>query len=120
MTDDAHINMCLNNNNKSLANDALQQFVFFLTSPVLGLEDRRQLARRNLSGHLSGALCLPMLASHVERCVPILVLQLQAGPFLHQALHHLCQVQVGGQVQRALRIAKENRCKMQSKVHVSG
>lgn len=80
---------------------------FFLTSPILGLEDWCQLARGKLSGHLCRALCQPMLAGHMERCVPILVLQLQANAFLHQALHHVCQVQVGGQVQRALRITKE-------------
>lgn len=78
-----------------------------LTSPVLGLENRRQLARGNVSGHLGGALRLPVLTGHVERCVPILVLQLQAGPFLHQILHHRCQVQVRGQVQRGLSITKE-------------
>lgn len=101
--------MPLNQNNKLLADEALQQLVFFLTSPVLGFEDRCQLARGNLSGHLGGALCLPVLAGHMERCVPVLVLQLQAGPLLHQAFHHICQVQVGGQVQRALRITKEKR-----------
>ncbi len=92
-----------------MADEALQQLVLFLTSPVLGLEDRRQLARGNLSGHLGGALYLPTLAGHMERRVPVLVLQLQADPFLHQALHHICQVQVGGQVQRALRITKQKR-----------
>ncbi|TNN76108.1 hypothetical protein EYF80_013639 [Liparis tanakae] len=60
---------------------------------VLGLEDRRQLAGGNLSGHLGGAVRLPTLAGHMERCVPLMVLQLQTGPFLHQALHHVGQVQ---------------------------
>lgn len=85
------------------------QFISFLTSPVLGLEDWCQLAWGNVPDHLGGAVRLPMLARHMERCVPILVLQCQARPFLHQVLHHTGQVQVGGQVQRALRVTKEKR-----------
>lgn len=80
-----------------------------LTSPVLGLKNRCQLAGRNFSGHLSCAHCLPMLAGHMERRVTILVLQPQASPFLHQALHHVCQVQVSGQVQRALKDRQRTR-----------
>lgn len=75
---------------------------FILTSPVLSLEDRCQSARGNLSYHLRDALCLPVLAGHVKRCVPVLVLQLQTGSFVQQTFHNPGQVQVRGEVQRAL------------------
>lgn len=78
-----------------------------LTFPVLGLQDRRQLARGNPSGHLASHLSLALLAGDVERCVPVAVLQLQAGPFLHQLPHHERQVQVGGQVQRTLHVTQQ-------------
>lgn len=78
-----------------------------LTFPVLGLEDWCQLARRHVFGHLAGRLYLALLTGHVERCVPIMVLQLQASPFLHQLPHHPRQVQVGRQVQRALQITQQ-------------
>lgn len=80
-----------------------------LTLPVLGLQDWCQVAGGNVSGHLAGRLRLALLAGHVERRVPVAVLQLQAGPFLHQLPHHMCHVQVGSQVQRALRITKTIR-----------
>lgn len=63
-----------------------------LTFPVLGLEDWRQLTWGNTSGHLASHLCLALLAGYVERGVAIAVLQLQAGPFLHQLPHHVRQV----------------------------
>lgn len=76
--------------------------VMFLTSPVLGLEDQRQLAGRNGSGHFGGAVRQAVLAGGVQRRVAVLVLQLQAGPLLQQGLHHVFQVQVDAQVQRSL------------------
>lgn len=61
-----------------------------------------------------------MLAGNMECCVPILVLQLQTGTFLHQVLHHVCEVQVGGQVQRALKITREKLTSvMHSELHGS-
>lgn len=63
--------------------------LFPLTSPVLDLEDRRQLALGDLLGHLGGTFCLPVLAGHVKRRVPVLILQFQANPFVHQVLHHV-------------------------------
>lgn len=84
-----------------------------LTFPVLGLQDWCQLARGNASGHLASHLSLALLTGHVERCVPIAVLQLQAGPFLHQLPHHGRQVQVGGQVQRTLQTTTQS----QQRVH---
>lgn len=70
----------------------VRKAVGLLTFPVLGLQDGCQLAWGNTSGHLAGHLWLALLTGHVERRVPIAVLQPQAGPFLHQLTHHVRQV----------------------------
>lgn len=70
----------------------VRKAVGLLTFPVLGLQDRCQRAWGNTSGHLAGHLWLALLTGYVERCVPVAVLQPQAGPFLHQLAHHERQV----------------------------
>lgn len=82
------LNLKADNDQKDKA-EVAAAVLFPLTSPVLDLEDRRQLARGDLPGHLGGTLRLPVLAGHVEHCVPVLILQLQASPFVHQVLHHV-------------------------------
>ena len=69
-----------------------------LTSPVLGFQYQDELAGRDIPGHLTGTLPTALLTGNVERGVPIVVLQGQTGPPLHQPPHHRRQVQVRGQV----------------------
>ena len=72
------------------------------TFPILCLQHQDQLAGGDVPGHARGAVYPAVLAGHVQRRVAVPVLQLQAGPIIHQALHHRGQAQVGGQVQWGL------------------
>ena len=80
----------------------LQCVVTEPTFPVLRLQHWDQLAGGDVPGHAGGAFHPAVLAGHVQRRVAVPVLKLQAGPMLHQALHHRGQAQVGGQVQGCL------------------